>query len=129
MKTKTIKAITLLIVLSVFIGLFAACNSNGGNENSLIGKWRITDAIIPFTREFKDDATWVEIIEFSSEPMRVDGTYTVDGDKLSLFITKIAGKIPPDETPLEFSYTFKGDELVLISLNDLVGSEQIYIRE
>lgn len=108
---KTLKTFTCLILVFALVFAFAAC---GGNENgaSIVGKW--TDAR-GATYEFRADGT----IEMSNSGMTVSGTYTIDGDKLTLVLNYMGSTI--EKTGL---YRLEGDTLITTEL-DGTGEDRL----
>lgn len=109
---KKIIAFTLAIVTVLML--------SGCGNGSLLGKWTATmydDVTI--TREFKDDGTIIE--RTSDMQVRAEGTYTTDGDKLKIVMTLLVneetGKSIPTEVKWNFSYSVKGNKLVLTDLD------------
>ncbi|MBO4501015.1 MAG: hypothetical protein J5760_02135 [Clostridia bacterium] len=108
---KTLKAFTCLILVFALVFTFAAC---GGKENgaSIVGKW--TDAR-GATYEFRADGT----TEMSNSGMTVTGTYSIDGDKLTLVLTYMGSTV--EKTGL---FRLEGDTLITTEL-DGTGEDRL----
>jgi len=123
------KKITVLTVAVVLISL-CACREKG----SLIGKWAMTYEGITISREFREDGTIIERNSINPA-LRVDGTYTADGKKISIAMTEITNeekeKSIPCDVKWEFSYRFKDGDLLLYDLNYEYddNEEVVYKRE
>jgi len=126
MKT-IIKSIPVLLAVVIVLCL-GGC---GSEEDSLLGKWSTTIEGITITREFKSDGTIIERI--NSGPFRSEGIYTADDNKITISITTMffeeSGNTLPIDADWEYSYTLKGNTLMLLDLNFTEYGALIYTRE
>lgn len=121
------KKIISILLLTSLLFLLSGC----GKDKSLTeGKWTATYEGMTITRQFNDDGT---TSEWSLNNVRVDGTYTVDGDKISATYTNIvnetSGKSFPTEVEWEWSYSIKGDKLTLVDLINGDGEDVEFTLE
>jgi len=84
------------------------------------------------SREFKEDGIIIERVSFSPD-LRMNGVYTVNGDRISInmtdFVNEKNGKSFTLDISYEFSYRFKNGNLVLIDLAFEEVTEVVYKRE
>lgn len=73
---KTMKRILALLLVLAIVFAFAACSK----KDQIIGKWKASDDDYYMT--FEKDGTLV----MSGDGMSFEGTYKVDGDKLTMTI-------------------------------------------
>lgn len=122
------KRIAILLLATAMALLSGGCSDG---KDPLLGKWAVTIEGITITREFKADGTVVERV--SDMPARMEGTYTVDGNKITiamtLFVNEETGANLPIEVDWEFSYTADENKLILIDLNLGDGEEVTYTKE
>ena len=126
MKT-IIKSIPVLLAVVIVLCL-GGC---GSEEDSLLGKWSTTIEGITITREFKSDGTIIERI--NSGPFRSEGIYTADDNKITISMTTMffeeSGNTLPIDADWDYSYTLKGNTLMLLDLNFTEYGALIYTRE
>ncbi len=116
MKTKLVLAFLLLT--------FAYSCKKDANSSLVIGKWRTTEIL--FTANMSEPL----YIQFMS-PARVQSTffsdctgYSISGDNLTLKFTGAA-----DLTQLSFTYSIKGDTLILNQNNCSSGCNLSFVKE
>ena len=117
--------VLLLVVIVLYLG---GC---GSEEDSLLGKWSTTIEGITITREFKSDGTIIERI--NNGPLRSEGTYIADDKRITISMTTTfieeSGNTLPIDADWEYSYTIKGNTLMLLDLNFTEYGALIYTRE
>ena len=99
---KKFMAISLALVL---VFTLAACGGSGGGSGSIVGTWESYDSGSELT--FKSDGTYSEI--FHGDILRA-GTYTLDGDKMTMKETEGANAGKESEWTIELD----GDDLTFI---------------
>lgn len=117
--------LSLTLMLSIVL-LFSGCS---GAKDPLIGKWMRDGVALSY--EFKDDGTIIEITDFFAKPVRAEGAYTTDGNRIKATMTVIIveEKSLPTNIVWEWSYSIKKDKLTLVDLNLEGGTEITYTRE
>ena len=123
------KFIALILAFVMLLSLVACENE----ENSLLGTWkRVEDDDFWITYELKEDGTIIERSSVSAS-VRCEGTYSVDGNKITFTMTQgfneNLGRGMPLDVVWEFSYKLKGNKLILIDLNHEDDTELTYVRE
>ncbi len=104
------KILTALLALVMTV-LLCACGSG-----SIVGKW----AFGVNTYEFKDDNT----VSISlNGALNYDGTYEVDGDKITVTVSGMLG-----EKTEELTYTLKGDTLTLTGDVTMTGGADVTLE-
>ncbi len=100
---KKVLALALVVVMGLML---CACGSN-----SVVGKWVFGGT----SYEFKDDNT----VSISlNGALNFDGTYEVDGDKITVEVSGLTG----DKTE-ELTYSIDGDSLTLEGDVTLTGAD------
>jgi uncharacterized protein (TIGR03066 family) len=103
----------------VFVGVVSA-DDKKIDATKLVGKWELTKstdenapkgAIVEFTKDNKVSIT----IDFNGKSIELNGTYKVDGDKLTVKITPPGGGKEDEDTDTIKSLT--DDMIVLVDKN------------
>ena len=90
------------------------------DEKKLVGKWELTKsddenapkgAVIEFTKDNKLTVT----IEFNGKELKLNGTYKVDGNKLTVKLTSPDGKEEEDTDTVK---SLTDEKLVLVDKKD-----------
>jgi len=130
-RRKIIKTIvkTIPVLLTVVIVLcLVGC---GSEEESLLGKWTTTIEGITISREFKSDGTIIERV--NNGPFRSEGTYIADDKRITISMTTVffeeSGNTLPIDADWDYSYSIKGNILMLLDLNFTEYGALIYTRD
>jgi hypothetical protein len=117
---KTIKTLSLILVLITGLFLMTGCNKSNEIEEKLYGTWANLD-IYDVTFTFNEDKTGSEVIDTGMD--KVDRTYTYEVDNEVITIV-----FDDDEDKLEYEYEYRFDDEDLV-LIDSAGTELVYKKK
>ncbi len=117
------KKIMTLLLMSVFFMTFSvtSCKKDDDDSNPLMGTWQNKGELTETTLTFKGGGKYESSMKLSGQdqPMQTTGTYTLDGDKLTM-------KDDIFKTETVYTYVIEEDNL---TLTDKDGDNTVYTRK